>query len=514
MQVELISNKLQSFQDQVEARIARQGHDIGIRLDKLTEDNSLTYATLNSEVEKVKEIVDLQEARVEVYVSNAMQAAREEINKKIENEISTVNTKINDISEQVARYTELQKNVEGVVQKVNALHVLQSNNVVNENNVIRATNSMCRDSPINSEPVAENVNLDQGAYSRNSNIAQSVTTCQTTVNIDLPLPRFGGNENDDPLQYLDQLEEYFRLKNIPEGSKMFIVKKTIDARTLNWINMAMSQEQGFEYFRHIFTNKYWNTARQHKIRANLSYGQFHPHQNTSMADYILHFSQYLRHLRPRISDEDFIMLMTRHFPMKIQNYLLIAKPRTIIDMIDLVTALEGQDDERHQYQEPRGSGRRNHQDARYSPTDPARQNQAREQHARDRYQPSFPRTNSHYPRDQRRNNEHHINQMNFTPRPQYGNNRNWWQRDHRRGNHTRDDRRQSFTQQWEPRPSPPRNTNSPRNASPPRMPRNTETREERLHEIYVAPAAEAYLATQEFQNSRHNNTTSDSRTGN
>lgn len=137
-------------------------------------------------------------------------------------------------------------------------------------------------------------------------------------------------------------------------------------------------------------------------------------EHASMSDYVLKISRHIRHLKPQLSEEEFIQLITNHFPLQIQNYLLIARPRNIIAMIDLLSALETQEYESNASWN--GGRRQPHHPVRGSRPEHQTDYAPRSHIPRERYGRTLPRFERERPSRPHRDENIHTLQITREPR--------------------------------------------------------------------------------------------------
>ena len=155
-------------------------------------------------------------------------------------------------------------------------------------------------------------------------------------------PSFENEESDDPKAFISGLQEYLTVKGIPEEYKMAIVRKCFKGNAANWLELSVGNNNDFGTFVNLFLSRYWGATRQANIRLELSNGKYNSRVDQSMVNYFMKIARKSKMLDPPMSEKDLISLVTTHFPETIQHYLIIAKPSTVTEMIELLLALQSQ----------------------------------------------------------------------------------------------------------------------------------------------------------------------------
>lgn len=121
---------------------------------------------------------------------------------------------------------------------------------------------------------------------------------------------------------------------------MLIVKKALTRQPLLWVDLTLGSNVSFPEFRHAFLQKYWNSHTQYAIRAKINNGKFQPNNRESYADYFLKLARDSQMVTPPIPVEEFIPLIARHFDDQMRNNIIVAKPKTLAEALELLTALQ------------------------------------------------------------------------------------------------------------------------------------------------------------------------------
>ena len=60
---------------------------------------------------------------------------------------------------------------------------------------------------------------------------------------EVSLPQFGNKPQENPMQYLKELENFFKLRVIPESSKILIVKNSMCGSCVAWYDLYIDDTE-------------------------------------------------------------------------------------------------------------------------------------------------------------------------------------------------------------------------------------------------------------------------------
>ena len=136
------------------------------------------------------------------------------------------------------------------------------------------------------EPPEQNVRYGETETCRNSRMELGEThhvhvARQTPVfGSEISLPHFGNKTGQNPVVYLNALEDYFDLKGTPESQKMMLVKNSLTGSALGWFQIFLSRDVS----------------------------KFELKSKRDMADYLIELAQLSRLLNPPLGDDEFLNL--------------------------------------------------------------------------------------------------------------------------------------------------------------------------------------------------------------
>jgi hypothetical protein len=174
--------------------------------------------------------------------------------------------------------------------------------------------------------------------SMNENVSQVSTFLSTN---ELPLPTFDECKEVNPVYHLNQLEEYMKLKGIPQALKLPIAYRSIVGHmSKQWIETVARDIRDYDEFRRAFLNTFWSSARQSLVRCNLYQGKYNRNAGLTLSGHFLKFATMASYLDPRPSDVEIVEAIRFHYPMGIQRSMLSSQLRGIWEALDLLKRIE------------------------------------------------------------------------------------------------------------------------------------------------------------------------------
>uniref|UniRef100_A0A2S2R9P6 RNA-directed DNA polymerase n=1 Tax=Sipha flava TaxID=143950 RepID=A0A2S2R9P6_9HEMI len=156
-----------------------------------------------------------------------------------------------------------------------------------------------------------------------------------TTTLDIQKPQFSAtNPNEHPKDFIHQLNEYFRIKQIREEEKMFIVGSCLQDSAYHWYSTVKFNIRNYQEFTSEFIEEFWSKNIQLQvwsICANVNRIQ----PQVTYRDHFAHWANKLRHLEVlTLNDKEIIEAISDHFPGYIRSMLM--QVQTIIEAMRIL----------------------------------------------------------------------------------------------------------------------------------------------------------------------------------
>ncbi|XP_022180235.1 uncharacterized protein LOC111040601, partial [Myzus persicae] len=160
-------------------------------------------------------------------------------------------------------------------------------------------------------------------------------------NIEISKPTFFGNNKDQhPIDFLQNLEEYFKVKQINNEEKLLVIRDCLRNTAGNWYATIRFQIREYPQFRDAFIDEFWSREIQIKTWSScLNISQVP--NNITYREHFAQWSTKLRHLQvPQISEEEIVTNIASHYPGYLRAILISLPEKSIISAMKILSAEE------------------------------------------------------------------------------------------------------------------------------------------------------------------------------
>lgn len=105
--------------------------------------------------------------------------------------------------------------------------------------------------------------------------------------IDVSIPSFSDENSVNPLEFLDEVERYFRMRQIANDRKVHIVTMFLKNKTRSWIELQNVFEN-YDQFKTAFTDKFCTVEVQVKTKNRWLNNRFNPQQHENLQSFFTH----------------------------------------------------------------------------------------------------------------------------------------------------------------------------------------------------------------------------------
>lgn len=149
------------------------------------------------------------------------------------------------------------------------------------------------------------------------------------------LPTFSNASHESPVNYIESLEEYFRLNEMSNERKLALLESSIKANPSYWYKVYKRRIRTFAEFKKLFLSKFWSPDVQALVNMDIRTGSYNKYGQIDRATYFLQRVAQNFELSNPISEEEFVNVMTRHFSHEVQN-IVLARGVTSIDGLESI----------------------------------------------------------------------------------------------------------------------------------------------------------------------------------
>ena len=137
--------------------------------------------------------------------------------------------------------------------------------------------------------------------------------------IKIPVPSFKGTDQERPIKFLNDLDKYILLMKIDERDSIQIVSQTLEGVAKDWWYVYESDVQGYEQFKGLFKDRFWNSTIQRHTRRKVEFGSFYAWGKLDRVTHASAVFGYAKELDLSYSDEELSEKLAVHFEKGIRH---------------------------------------------------------------------------------------------------------------------------------------------------------------------------------------------------
>ena len=170
---------------------------------------------------------------------------------------------------------------------------------------------------------------------------------------ELVLPTFSDSNKQVAVQFLRELENYFKLKQIPDSLKLPLTASAITcAYSKIWLSAVYHDLKDYEQFRENFANISWSKPHQSRIRCALYQDKYSRKEGESMTAHFLRYANLASNLQPPMSEDDPISALISHCSIHVQKNIIDCKLKNIQEALNYLSKMEALDSQ-HDFRKDR-----------------------------------------------------------------------------------------------------------------------------------------------------------------
>lgn len=143
------------------------------------------------------------------------------------------------------------------------------------------------------------------------------------------IPKFQNKNTQQPVRFLERLEQYFKKMQTPPQNQLDIVTEALEEEARDWATIFKVTWSSFADFRQDFLQSFWSEQDQIQLRQKITTQRWQPGQRPMEA----HFAHYLGQARllttHPIPDNLLVAELIKHFPTNVQSLWSLHPEKTV-----------------------------------------------------------------------------------------------------------------------------------------------------------------------------------------
>jgi hypothetical protein len=159
-------------------------------------------------------------------------------------------------------------------------------------------------------------------------------------NSEISLPLFDEN-TVNPVFHLKQLDNYIKLRNIPEGIQLTVAYRSlVGEMSKTWAETMVEQINDYPSFKRELLKTWWSPSQQSLVRCKLYQGKYTKNSKLFLSAYFLKQVTLVSYLDPKPTEVETVEALRFHYPVEVQRALLNIQTKTISETLEVPRRLE------------------------------------------------------------------------------------------------------------------------------------------------------------------------------
>ena len=162
----------------------------------------------------------------------------------------------------------------------------------------------------------------QNVSVRNFDICNLVSAIGSSQ-LDYKIPKFSNENECHPLEFLDKMEKFFRIKNINDEKKLVSIEIALEGNARLWFNLTNDFDT-YENFKLAFQARFFSIPIQVKIKNMWATRKYSGKRDDSFQNYYYQQAKEASYIQPKISEYEKNYIIIKQFPWWVQEALATA----------------------------------------------------------------------------------------------------------------------------------------------------------------------------------------------
>lgn len=169
----------------------------------------------------------------------------------------------------------------------------------------------------------QNVRHQNGHDERETQVnIEEIATIISNVqnfNLDIKVPKFKDELNSNPMEFLEELEKYFKIKNIKDDRKILIVEHSLEGRAGLWFELQ-NNIQNYEEFKEQFFEEFYSVPTRVHFKNLWMERRFDSYKDSLQTYYYSQIKES-RYFIPKLSEYEINYKIIQQYPTWVKETL-------------------------------------------------------------------------------------------------------------------------------------------------------------------------------------------------
>ena len=172
-------------------------------------------------------------------------------------------------------------------------------------------------------PIGQPPPQNQQIVSSQSSDISSLVSAMGFSQLEYKIPKFRDENDSHPLEFLEKMKNFFKVKNISEEKKMASIEIAMDGNARLWFN-TQGNFASFESFEVAFKARFFSIPVQVKIKNKWSIREYNDKKDGNFQNYYYEQLKEASYILPKMSEYEKNYVIIKQFPWWVQEALASA----------------------------------------------------------------------------------------------------------------------------------------------------------------------------------------------
>jgi hypothetical protein len=140
------------------------------------------------------------------------------------------------------------------------------------------------------------------------------------LQLEIKAPKFSEDDNQNPLQFLHELENYFSVSNISEAQKLWTVNSSLSGRAKTWWDINKDICDDYENFKNLFKEEFYSVQYRVKSKNRWSARRYRL-SDGNLRSYFNKQNREAKYFEPKLSGYEINYAIIQQLPFRIRDIL-------------------------------------------------------------------------------------------------------------------------------------------------------------------------------------------------
>lgn len=207
-------------------------------------------------------------------------------------------------------------------------------------------------------------NANSVGSNQNSNVISNLLMDIHRLNVEIKVPKFNDEDKKHPIEYINEIENYFRARNMGDSGRLLIIENSFEGKAKYWFENNKSTILTFTSFKEQFKKTFFSIPIQMKIKEKWQ-AKMYKKEDKSLEMFFLEQLRIAKYFEPKMLDFEINIRISKQLPDRAREALAGAdfeNAQTIISRLqylDLNPINEQKDSEKESSDKDRNNQIRN-----------------------------------------------------------------------------------------------------------------------------------------------------------